>query len=48
MIGPSATGPEDIVNDNQKLVLGLIWSYILRYQIGKTKVTYLTLKTPQL
>lgn len=30
-------GPEDIVNANLKLILGLIWHLILRYQIGKTK-----------
>ncbi|XP_067943794.1 filamin-B-like [Watersipora subatra] len=31
-------GPEDIVNGNKKLILGLVWSYILRYQIGKTEI----------
>lgn len=31
-------GAEDIVNGSRKLILGLIWQYILRYQIGKTEV----------
>ena len=31
-------GPEDIVNGNKKLILGLMWSCVLRYQIGKTEV----------
>eukprot|EP01088_Endostelium_zonatum_P016295 TRINITY_DN434_c0_g1_i1.p1 TRINITY_DN434_c0_g1~~TRINITY_DN434_c0_g1_i1.p1 ORF type:complete len:1505 (-),score=539.00 TRINITY_DN434_c0_g1_i1:68-4582(-) len=30
-----AIGPEDIVDKNQKLVLGLVWMLILRYQIQK-------------
>ncbi|CAH1781777.1 unnamed protein product, partial [Owenia fusiformis] len=29
-------GNSDIVNGNRKLVMGLIWHLILRYQIGKT------------
>ena len=33
------SGAEDIVNGNRKLVLGLVWQYILRYQIGKTEVS---------
>ena len=28
----------DIANGNLKLILGLIWHLILRYQIGKTKI----------
>lgn len=31
-------GNVDIMNGNLKLVLGLIWHLILRYQIGKTKI----------
>lgn len=30
-------GNEDIVNGNLKLILGLIWSLIVRYQIGRSK-----------
>ncbi|XP_071159079.1 filamin-B-like isoform X3 [Mytilus edulis] len=30
-------GSDDIVTGNLKLILGLIWHLILRYQIGKTK-----------
>lgn len=30
-------GNVDIVNGNVKLILGLIWSLIVRYQIGKSK-----------
>ncbi|XP_069103436.1 filamin-B-like isoform X3 [Argopecten irradians] len=30
-------GSDDISNGNLKLILGLIWHLILRYQIGKTK-----------
>lgn len=37
-----AVGAEDIVSDNYKLVLGLVWSYINRYQLGKTKVSPLS------
>ena len=33
----SSPGPEDIINGNLKLILGLIWHLILRYQIGKSK-----------
>ena len=31
-------GNGDITNGNLKLILGLIWHLILRYQIGKTKI----------
>lgn len=31
------TGNVDIVNGNIKLILGLIWSLIVRYQIGRSK-----------
>lgn len=31
-------GNTDIANGNLKLILGLIWHLILRYQIGKTKI----------
>ena len=31
------TGPEDIVDGNQKLILGLVWQLILSYQIGTPK-----------
>ena len=31
-------GPTDIVNGNVKLILGLVWSLILHYQIGKSKM----------
>lgn len=34
----SFSGNVDIMNGNLKLVLGLIWTLILRYQIGKTKI----------
>lgn len=30
-------GNVDIVNGNLKLILGLIWSLIMRYQIGRSK-----------
>jgi len=30
-------GPEDIMNGNQRIILGLIWSLILRYQISLGK-----------
>lgn len=30
-------GNVDIVNGNVKLILGLIWSLIVRYQIGRSK-----------
>uniref|UniRef100_A0A1I8H405 Calponin-homology (CH) domain-containing protein n=1 Tax=Macrostomum lignano TaxID=282301 RepID=A0A1I8H405_9PLAT len=29
-------GAEDIVKENVKLILGLVWHMILKYQIGKT------------
>lgn len=32
-----STGNVDIVNGNLKLILGLIWSLIVRYQIGRSK-----------
>lgn len=31
------SGNVDIVNSNVKLILGLIWSLIVRYQIGRSK-----------
>lgn len=31
------TGNVDIVNGNLKLILGLIWSLIVHYQIGRSK-----------
>ena len=31
-------GNTDLANGNLKLILGLIWHLILRYQIGKTKI----------
>ena len=30
---PSTVGPKDIIEHNQKLILGLIWTLILKYQI---------------
>lgn len=30
-------GNVDIINGNLKLILGLIWSLIVRYQIGRSK-----------
>lgn len=36
-IFPRLSGNVDIVNGNLKLILGLIWSLIVRYQIGKSK-----------
>lgn len=36
-ISPMVPGNVDIVNGNLKLILGLIWSLIVRYQIGKSK-----------
>lgn len=38
-----AVGAEDIVDGKRKLILGLIWSYILRYQIGKTEVWFVVM-----
>lgn len=34
-----AIGPEDIVEKRIKLILGLIWTIILRYQINKVEYT---------
>ena len=31
-------GNEDIVNGNRKLILGMVWSLILHYQIGKSGI----------
>jgi len=31
----AAIGPEDIVDKKRKLVMGLIWTLILKYQVGK-------------
>lgn len=31
------TGNEDVVNGNVKLILGLIWHLIIRYQISSAK-----------
>lgn len=33
----TVAGNVDIVNGNLKLILGLIWSLIVRYQIGRSK-----------
>ncbi len=30
-------GPEDLVDENLRIILGLIWSLILRYQIKADK-----------
>jgi len=34
-ISLAAIGPEDIVDKKRKLIMGLIWTLILRYQVGK-------------
>ena len=33
-----STGPQDIIEHNLKLILGLVWSLILRYQISSSSV----------
>ena len=33
-LSPAPPGPEDIIKENLKLVLGLVWTLILRYQLG--------------
>ena len=38
MLSLIVAGAEDIVNGHLKLIMGMLWRMILRYQIGKSKV----------